>query len=412
MEQSAPGALVEHFFRHESGRLVAVLLRRFGAHRLEAIEDAIQFALMRALGTWTRHGIPDEPSAWLTRVANNQLIDQLRRAKVAEAFSAHQAEQSVVGMEGAVEDTLVLLFACADDRLAPRTRLVLCLKLLCGFSTEEIALRLFMSTANVQKNLERGRESLKAYWADHAERPTNPNDAQARLGTVQLVLYLQFNEGYTLSAEATPLRSEVCDEAIRLTRLLVGHPIGNQPSTWALLALMHFHASRLPARLDAEGRFVPLQQQDRSRWDRRHIELGFAALHEATRSTDFSRYHGEAAIQVEHVIAKSFEETRWNEIVALYEALERVQPSPVYALNRAIAIAEAQGPEAGLAALDAAALPTWFQDNHLLLGTRGELLHRSGRWTEAQPYLMRARDAAPSEAERRHYDERLQKNQK
>jgi len=301
-------------------------------------------------------------------------------------------------------------FACADERLAPRTRLILCLKLLCGFSTEEIASRLFMTQDNVQKTLERGRESLKEFWIDHADRPSERSETRSGLDTVALVLYLQFNEGYTLGAEATPLRSEVCEEAIRLTRLLVGHPVGNQPSTWALLALMHFHASRLPARLDSEGRFVPLSMQDRTRWDRTHIDLGFAALSEATRSSDFSRYHGEAAIQVEHVLAKSFVQTRWQEIVELYEALERLQPSPVYALNRAIAIAEARGPEAGLAALDAAALPSWFEDNHLLLGTRGELLHRAGRRNEAQPYLTRARDAAPSEAERRHYDERLRIN--
>lgn len=410
MTSDAPSALVEHFFRHESGRLAAVLTRRFGASRIEEIEDAIQVALERALGTWTRRGLPENPAAWLTRVATNHLLDQVRRAKTASDHAGLAAEPLSHDLHDADEDSLVLLFACADERLAPRARLVLCLKLLSGFSTDEIAARLFMQPATVQKTLERGRARLKEIWHDHGSLPATSEGDSARLQTVQLVLYLQFNEGYSFGHGDESLRVELCDEAIRLTRLLATHAAGNVPSTWALLSLMHFHASRLPARLDAQGGMIPLEEQNRELWDQRQIRLGFEALRLAYGgggASSFSRFHGEAAIQVEHAGAPSFQQTRWGEIVELYELLERLQPSPVYALNRSIALAEAQGAERALAVMEAYDFPSWFQENHLFQAARGELFRRLGQVEPARRHFEVALARAPSRPERRLLERRL-----
>lgn len=397
-------ALVEHFFRHEFGRLVAVLTRRFGVGRLDAIEDAVQSAFERALGTWPRQGVPDEPAAWLTRVATNRLIDRLRREQRAERLSMADLDEPI--SPRADEDILAMLFACADEQLAPRARLVLCLKLLCGFSTHEIASRLLMSPANVQKTLERGRDQLARRWAKLDGLVQSATNHDERLSTVLQVLYLLFTEGASL-ADDVGLRVELCDEAIRLTGLLVAHPIGDRTASWALLALMHLHAARLPARIDGSGELIPLSEQDRGRWDRQHVAEGLASMERATRVDEYTRYHGEAAIQIEHVLAPSFEATRWHEIVSLYRTLEAMQPSPVYALNRAIALAEAEGPLAGLAALDEHAFPPWFARHYLVAAARGELLRRAGRGNDARPFLERAREGAPSHAERLLFSRRL-----
>jgi len=406
---SAPvSGLVEHFFRHESGRLTATLLRKFGAHRLDDIEDAIQFALERALGVWPRRGVPDAPAAWLTQVAKNRLIDRLRLEQreapldVDDDDDAAAADGGVLAPAASHDDLLTLLFACADDRLAPRARLVLCLKLVCGFSTEEIAVRLFMTSANVQKTLERGRQRLQDNYARVARSSSTSQTSaaqRAQLSTVQHVLYLVFNEGYSLGEGDIGLRVELCDEAIRLTGLLAQNTIGDVSSTWALLALMHFHAMRLPARLDADGRFIPLDEQDRQLWDQHHRRLAFTCIAESSRDDHFSRFHGEAAIQVEHAMASSTSTTRWTEIVPLYEALERMAPSPLYTLNRAIAQAEATHPQDGLDILTSTTFPGWFRDHHLLQATLGDLHRRQGAFDDAITHFEQALQTAPSTAE-------------
>ncbi|MBX2811082.1 MAG: sigma-70 family RNA polymerase sigma factor [Myxococcales bacterium] len=400
--------LVEHFFRHEAGRITATLVRRFGVHRLDDIEDSVQYAFERALGRWPRRGVPDVPAAWLRQVARNRLIDrtrQLRSEALLDLGEESRRDGEVRSSEG--EDLLTLLFACANNRLMPRARLILCLKLVCGFSIKEISLRLFMSSANIQKTLERGRQRLRESYLNVVSAGSYPERVRAKLDTVQHVLYLIFNEGYSLGAGETGLRVELCDEAIRLTGLLVQHEVGNLSSTWALLALMHFHAMRLPTRLDADGRFVPLASQDRSQWDPHHRQLAFTCMQEAVRDQEFSRFHGEAAIQVEHALAPSMEDTRWVEIVALYATLERMTSSPMYTLNRAIAQAEATGPQDGLDLLDQALLPKWFRDHHLFQAAVGELYRRLGHNDQAAQYLEQAMMTVPSIAERQYFEAQL-----
>ena len=408
--------LVEHFFRHESGRLVAALVRRYGAARLEMIEDAVQSALSAALATWSRRGVPENPSAWLTRVAQNQIVDQLRRdGTVDRATERHEigeaAPPPAVAFVSEIEDDeLRMLFVCCDDKLSMQAQLVLALKLLGGFGTREIAARLFLTDANVQKILERGRSRLRELWtsAEVASLPDpSPHQLARRLVAVQRVIYLLFNEGYSSQREDEVIRRDLCQEALRLGHLLASHPAGDHAETWALLALLHFHTARLDTRTDENGALLALHEQDRARWDRRQILMGFECLFRSGETSRYSRYHAEAAVLAEHCIAPSFEATRWSEIVELYAMLERVEPSPLHTLNRAIALAEWKGPQEGLRLLREMAPPAWLSRYYLWDAAFGELHRRAGEFERAAHHLERALELAPTEAERRVYRKRL-----
>lgn len=417
---ASPERLVDHLFRHESGRLVALLLRRFGAHRLALVEDAVSGALVRALGTWAKRGVPASPEAWLTRVATNLVLDELRRDRRAPADELMEVGESAVIAERASEapastahgdDQLHLLFACAHPDIPERARLVLCLKLVCGFGTREISARLFESDANVQKLLGRGRRGLEAVWP--IERRDEffalaADELARRLDVVLSVVYLVFNEGYSSERAEGPLRPDLCDDALRLGHLLATHPATAAPSTFALLALMHLHRARLDARVDADGELVPLEEQDRSRWDRAHLSAGEELL---TRAMDGepSRYHGEALVLSLHCFAPTFAETPWDQIVELYELLERRYPSPFYTLSRAIAVAEWRGPEDGLALLEREIDERWRTTHYLFVGTLGELARRAGDLDRARTELTRAVSLAPTVAERRLLEKRLER---
>ena len=409
--------LSEHFFRHEFGRMVAHLAARFGTGRIELIEDAVQSALLAAVSGWGARGVPENPSGWLRKVACNRLIDQLRKldreaCPVADEEGPTPMEAPSEGaFDSEIADAqLRMLFVCCDPTLAARAQLVLSLKLLCGFSTREIAARLFISEDNVQKTLSRGRNRLRALFSapDVSWNDPSPSMLLERLPLVLSVIYLLFNEGYSSQREDEVIRRELCDEALRLGQLVAQHAVGDVAESWALLAIMHFHRARLDARTDADGHLLLLREQDRSRWDREELHRGFVALAQAQQGQRFSRYLGEAAILAEHCLAPSYEKTRWSEIVDLYELLERhCGPSPLYTLNRAIALAEWQGPESALRVLQAVTPPAWLARYYLWDATMGELLRRSGRHDDARRYLQRAIDAAPTHGERRIFSRHL-----
>jgi RNA polymerase sigma-70 factor (ECF subfamily) len=318
---AAPG-LVEHFFRREYGRLVAVLTRKVGVCYLEVVEDAVQGALLTALTSWTAHGTPEDAAAWLYRVAHNAVIDELRRKgdrlrileRVGDSVHQEREHQPASYFAGEVADeTLRMLFICCDDAIPRESQLVFALKTLCGFSVAEIALRLFTSEASVYKRLGRARDRLREIGPEIGpEIETPPFDAlKSRLPIVQAVLYLLFNEGYLSVHAEEAIRRELCDEAARLTTFLATHPIGAVPDTFALLALMHLHASRLGARRDATGGLPLLEEQDRSLWDRERMRTGAEWLERSATGDVFSRFHAEAGIAAEHCFAPSFEQTRW-----------------------------------------------------------------------------------------------------
>jgi RNA polymerase sigma-70 factor (ECF subfamily) len=403
---AATSGLVDHFFRHEYGRLVATLTRVFGARHLEVVEDGVQTALMTALTAWVAKGPPDDPAAWLYRVAHNQVLDGLRRSSGRSRILERAAEEPSVANDeapprfaGEVRDDLLrMLFVCCDDALPAESRLVLALKTLCGFSTAEIALRLFTSEANVHKRLARGRDRLREIAPDTETPPLAA--LQSRLPSVHAVLYLLFNEGYHSAQPDQVIRRELCDEAIRLATLLAEHPVGGTPETFALLALMNLHAARLASRVDALGGILLLEEQDRSLWDQEMMQRGADWLERSARGDVFSRYHAEAAIAAEHCFAPSFAETRWNEIADLYAMLERIAPSPLHTMNRAVAVAEWEGPGAGLAILNELAPPAWLLGFYLWDSVLGELHRRAGDLALARKHLERALSSAPTEAER------------
>lgn len=411
---STPG-LVEHFFRHEYGRLVAMLSRRVGVQHLEAVEDAVQSALMTALESWTVAGLPDNPSAWLFRVAHNDLVGELRqrtrRRRILDENGAEHVAAPEDGPEpllaGEVQDDLLrMLFVCCDDAIPPESQLVLALKTLCGFDVREIALRLFSSEANVYKRLERARNRLR-------EVPPRIDELTAeqyssRLPAVHKILYLLFTEGYLSSHAETAIRQELSDEAIRLASILAEHPVGKVPETSALLALMHLHAARITARQDASGGLILLAEQDRALWDQQKIQVGLSWLADSARGDVYSRYHAEAGIAAEHCLAPSFEQTRWDRVVECYSLLEQIAPSALHKLNRAVAVAEWQGPAAGLAVLEGLEPPSWLAGSYQWAAVLADLHRRCGHDDAARRYRDVAVKSAPTQAVRELLLRRLQ----
>jgi RNA polymerase sigma-70 factor (ECF subfamily) len=397
---------VEQSFRHDYGRLVAVLVRRVGVRHIELVEDAVQSALMAALTAWIDEGRPDDPGAWLYRVARNRLIQDLRRTsgrkKILERSAAELVDAAepvdAVFPEEIRDDMLRMLFVCCDEDIPWESRLVLALKTLCGFSTAEIALRLFTSEANVHKRLARARERLRRSLPGVEAPPLDT--LRSRLPGVHGVLYLLFNEGYLSARDEQAIRHELCDEAMRLATLLAEHPVGAVPDSFALLALMHLHAARLGSRIDAMGGLLLLEEQDRALWDREQILLGMKWLARSAAGDVFTRFHAEAGIAAEHCIAPSFELTRWHEIADLYATLERTAPSPLHTLNRAVAVAQWQGPQAGLAVLDGLAPPAWLSGSYLWDAVLGDLHRRAGHAELARQHRERALGSAPTDAVR------------
>jgi RNA polymerase sigma-70 factor (ECF subfamily) len=401
---TAPG-LVDHFFRHEYGRLVAMLSRRVGVQSIEAVEDAVQSALMSALETWTIAGLPDNPSAWLFRVAHNHLMGELRQRTARRRILEQNAEEDLGTPENGPEiylagelrdDLLRMLFVCCDEAIPVESQLVFALKSLCGFSIREIALRLFTTEANVYKRLGRARNHLRKHppgaWELAGEQYRTP------LPAVHKILYLLFTEGYLSSHAEMPIRLELCNEAMRLAAILAEHSVGQTPETFALLALMHLHAARMTARQDGSGGLLLLEEQNRELWDRQEIQVGLAWLARSAQGDHFSRYHAEAGIAAEHCLAPSYHETRWDRVVECYSLLERIAPSAIHRLNRAVAIAEWQGPAAGLGVLESFEPPTWLAGSYLWAAVLADLHRRCGNAESAKRYRDVAFESAPTQA--------------
>ena len=411
---SAPD-LVDHLFRHEAGRITSSLVGLLGLHNVDLAEDIVQETLCVALERWRFGTVPDRPAAWLMQVAKNRAIDHIRRERNHRKFEPAltrqlESEWAVVytvenHLSGEVQDSLLrMIFACCDPQISERTQIVLVLKLLCGFSTTEIAHALISTTAAVEKQVSRGKRALReGTLLDVAGEA----ELTSRLVGAQAALYLLFNEGYHSAHPEHTVREELCFEAMRLTKMLSEHPKATSPTSTALFAMMCFHAARLPGRRDPEGDFVLLAEQDRSGWDRALIEQGMSWMSLATEGEVLSRYHLEAAISAAHCMAPSFEETDWVKIRGLYDVLATYCPSPVVRLNRAIAVAQVDGPQAGLASLskdDESALDRY----PFFHAARADLLHRAGARDDALAALDRAIGSARTPAERRQLERKRQ----
>lgn len=335
--------LVEHFFRHESARLVAVLARGFGFALIDVIEDMVQEAVMEALSNWRINGVPENPSGWLHRVARNRIIDSLRRNQ--KRVEQPESEIELPGnrkvtfeLDEIQDSVLRMIFACCHPALDRPSQLALTLKLVCGFSTDEVASGLLASKEATKKRITRAKRTLQLNQID-LDLPARAALSE-RLDAVHDVLYLMFNEGYASSGGDSPVRIDLCEEAARLCHDLCSQPeehVYSTPTTRALLSLMLFHAARLESRLSDEGEIILLSDQDRSKWDRDMIKVAEYWLMRSAERQEISHFHLEAGIARVHCRAESIDQTDWREIIGLYGLLIEMKPSPVYRLNRASA---------------------------------------------------------------------------
>jgi RNA polymerase sigma-70 factor (ECF subfamily) len=391
------------------------LSRLFGLRNLDLVEDMVQASLVEALHTWRTSGVPDNPSAWMHRVAKNKVIDALRHrdtvARLAPDWSqarlaSHGPVIDEVLLDSEINDSqLRMIFACCHPLLDREDQIALTLKILCGFGNDEIARGLLVRVETIKKRIQRAKQTL----ADNHVTLDVPAsvDLPDRLHAVHQVLYLLFNEGYCASGGDEAIRADLCEEAARLCHLLCCHPHCSAPATNALLALMLFHAARLDARLDADGRILLLEDQDRSKWDKALIARAKEFLDRSATGRQISTYHLEAGIAMHHCLPRSFAETNWAAILQLYDMLIRLQRSPVVLLNRAVVIAHLEGPEAGIRALGEIRHEPALANYHLLDSTFGELYRRAGKMELAREYFARARSKTRSARDHELLERRL-----
>lgn len=376
--------LVEHFFRHETGRLHGTLIRMLGVENMSLAEDVAQEALLKALRTWSMGGVPPNPSAWIMRVAMNLARDAMRHRRMSgskeDAIVTHIEQMRSTPREESVaeneirDDALRLLFVCSHPSIAPDAQVVLALKVLCGFSTSEIARAFLASEAAIEKQLTRTKNRIQEAGIGF-DLPEG-EDLAPRLDGVLAALYLLFNEGYKASAGERLLREDLCQEAVRLMSLLVQHPVGDTPRSHALLALMLLTAARFPSRVSEDGDLLRLDDQDRSLWIQPLIAQGLMHLVRAAQGNELSEYHLQAGIAACHCTATDYASTDWPRILRHYDELQRIKPSPIVALNRAVAVAHVHGPQAGLEAVDAIPQRERLESHYLLHAVRGELQWR------------------------------------
>ena len=381
--------MVDHLFRHQSGRLVSTLTRIFGPRRLDLAEEVVQDALLKALELWPFQGILANPSAWLIQVAKNRALDAIRREaslteKIPELARAFPEQTMPEPHHEFDDDQLSMMFLCCHPSLAPELRVALTLKTVAGFSAREIARAFLVQETTIAQRLVRGKRQIR----------------EQRI----------FNESYSAHQGESLLRADLCDEAIRLARLLATHPASDLPKTHALLALLLLHASRLPARVNAEGDLFLLQDQDRSLWNRQLILEGLDELDRSAEGDELTSYHLQAGIAAQHALAPSYDATDWENITEQYDQLYHMAPSPVIALNRAIALSRWKGPEAGLAAIAEIQHHPALAHYHLLPATLGELSSELGMPEKAAQYYKSALECVCTEPERRLLQKRLSQN--
>jgi RNA polymerase sigma-70 factor (ECF subfamily) len=413
MPQNVPEDLsrtIETLYRSESGRILATLARLLGD--LDLAEEAMHEAFAAALSLWPRSGVPGNPRPWLISTARFKAIDTLRRRARVDASQDelvryleaqwNSAERS--NEEDSLEDDrLRLIFTCCHPSLAPEARVALTLREVCGLTTEEIAKAFLITPRTLAQRIVRAKAKIRETPIPY-EVPT-PQELPERLGAVLQVIYLVFNEGYSAGAGAEVTRAELTGEAIRLGRLLT--ELWPEPEVIGLLSLMLLHESRHAARTSPTRELILLENQDRSLWNREKIAEGVALLEKALKSRRFGSYTLQAAIAAVHAEAESVAVTDWRQIVALYNRLLRIQPSPVVQLNRAVAIAMCDGPEAGLAHIDAVLEHGELANYYLAHSARADMYRRLGRTAEARSSYEKALALTQQEPERQFLQERI-----
>jgi len=407
---------VESLYRSEWGRIVAALIRLLGD--FELAEEAAQEAFAAAVDQWRTAGIPEFPRAWIIQTARHKAIDRIRRLALhkekVEIYAATASSQAVLDEPDydaaeIPDDRLRLIFTCCHPALAPEAQIALTLRTLGGLDTDEIARAFLVPTSTMAQRMVRAQRKIRDARIPYVVPGTN--DMPERLDAVLTVIYLIFNEGYASTRGGPHVRTDLCQEAIRLGRL-VRTLTSPQPSAevTGLVALMLLHDARREARLDSSGDLVVLEDQDRGRWNQRQIAEALPLVEEAFRGEP-GPYAVQAAIAALHCRAVRAEDTDWLQIVRLYDLVERLQPSPIVSLNRAVAVAMAVGPQSGLALIDGISADGDLDDYHLLHSARADLLRRMGSMEEAAQAYTRALALVANDSERRFLERRLQEVQ-
>ncbi|GGB12999.1 RNA polymerase sigma factor [Puia dinghuensis] len=413
---NSPQQLVDHLFRHEAGKMIAVLTRIFGIQNLELVEDTVQETFLKALQVWKFGALPDNPSAWLMRVARNRTIDLIRRQQKLANISAELSKRLQSDTEIAIEqfflDTeiadsqLRMIFTCCHPGLNQEDQVALTLKSVSGFGVQEIAKALVSTESAIQKRLYRAKESISKHDIQF-EIPTGLA-LNHRLETVYTVLYLLFNEGYNSSKADELIRYDLCAEAMRLCKLLTEHKMTAQPAGFALMSLMCFQASRFGSRLGEDNTIILLQQQDRRKWDQQLIKMGYHFLISSSTGDVLSVYHIESAIAAEHCLAPDFESTNWELMLRLYDLLLEQKPIPIVKLNRAIILAQTAGVAAAVdAILDIPGIAGLLEQHYIYAAVLGDLYGRAGNLPEARRLLEKAWLLTPSLAEKKLLQEKM-----
>jgi RNA polymerase sigma factor (sigma-70 family) len=402
---------VENLFRHEWGKLVAVLTKLFGPQNLQLAEDVVQDTLLKAFNNWKINGLPENPTAWIFTAARNKAIDVLRQQKRQYQFSKNIAPllqsgytlaptvKEFINTNTIDDDQLRMMFVCCHPSLAAEAQVSLILKTLCGFSVNEIAKAFVTSYEAIEKRLYRARQSFR----DNDVQFELPAAAELnnRLDNVLMAIYLLFNEGYNSTQHEDLIRNDLMKEALRLCELICRSPAVKHSDVHALMALICFTASRNDARLDAEGNILLLKEQDRGKWNKQLIEKGIYHLEESSIGENISKYHLEAGIAYEHARAAGYSTTNWNNILHCYNLLQQYFPSPVIELNRAIVLSELHGPAEGIKAIEAIAQLLSLKKYYLLPATLGELHLQLHEYEKAKQYFAEAIKLTQSASEKK-----------
>jgi len=394
--------------------MVSVLAAVFGLQNLGIAEDLVQEAFCKAIQVWPYTGVPDNPSAWLMATAKNKALDLFRRNRTARRYAPEfgrllesewtlsQTLKEQFEPNAIQDDLLRMMFSCCHPRLAEPAQVALMLHILCGFSIREVAAAFVSEHAATEKRIQRAKKVLRESQSLLDIRSTR--DVESRLPTVLRALYLLFSEGYHGCSEEHVIRVELCCEAMRLAELMLADDRVSSPGARALLSLMCFDAARLKARTDHNGDLCAFEDQDRTLWDKMLIQRGLVLLDQSASGSEISEYHLEAAIAAVHCRAETAGQTDWTAIVSLYDALMRLHPSPIVALNRAVALGKSQGPEQGLKAIENIADAEKLSRYPFYFAARGELTALTKRPDKAAQDFIRASSLARNESEKRFLD--------
>jgi RNA polymerase sigma factor (sigma-70 family) len=402
--------VIDNLFRHEAGKLVSVLTRIFGPHNLELAEDVVQDTLIKAMENWKINGIPQNPTAWLFTAARNKALDVIRRERYQKEFAAevspllkseYSAGETIKQLinENEIEDEqLRMMFVCCHPSIAEDAQVALILKTLCGFSIGEIAKAFLTNEETISKRLYRARQQFREEQITFVIPLSN--ELAQRLENVLIAIYLIFNEGYHSTSHDSLIRDDLVYESLRLSKMIIDHPLTRQPESLALIALLCFQSARLYSRMDKEGNLLSLREQDRSLWNPELIRQGAIYLRQASQGNSMSPYHMEAAIAYEHCAAKSYADTDWKTILQLYNWLYTQKKDAIIALNRLVVYGEVHGPLQALKESEQIIDKTILKNYYLYPATLGEWHAQIGNIEKATKKFEEAISLTQSKAER------------